>query len=166
MNIVNQLVIFISLIFLVGCNNNNTNHNFKKNDEGKPENVGKHKAAKRRLCFSKMEKDTVLLQIMISDSAVSGNLFYRLFEKDQNRGTIRGRMSGDTLIANYTFWSEGVRSERQVAFLIQDSVAVEGFGEIKEENGKIEFADPRTLNFAEGIVLQKTNCDESERIIF
>jgi hypothetical protein len=42
------------------------------------------------------------------DLSVVGNLCYRFFEKDKNDGTVIGKLQGDTLIADYTFMSEGV----------------------------------------------------------
>ncbi|MEO8853731.1 MAG: hypothetical protein ABI359_08130 [Ginsengibacter sp.] len=114
------------------------------------------------LCFSKMEKDTIFLQMAVHDSVVSGNLNYRLFEKDANSGKIKGKLYSDTLIADYTFKSEGIESVRQVVFLIKDSIATEGFGEMREENGRLIFTNVHDLNFQNGLILKKTDCTNNK----
>ena len=78
--------------------------------------------------------------------------------KDRNAGTLTGQMRGDTLLADYTFRSEGVESVRQVAFLTQDAGFVEGYGPVREQNGRMTFTNPNTLIFDTRRVLTKTNC--------
>ena len=64
---------------------------------------------------------------------------------------------GDTLRALYTFMSEGVESTRQVIFLKQDSLLIEGIGDLKEENGRVVFDNVNSVEF-EGIVLVQSDC--------
>lgn len=69
-------------------------------------------------CYAYMgKKDTAFMHINIADSIVTGNLKYAIFEKDSNDGTLQGKLKNDTLLANYTFVSEGVESVREVVFL-------------------------------------------------
>ncbi|SKB55790.1 hypothetical protein SAMN05660293_01003 [Dyadobacter psychrophilus] len=114
----------------------------------------------RAACYAYItEKDSAFLQINItSDSMVNGDLEYKLFEKDQNRGKIDGRLHGDTLLANYKFMSEGVESTREVAFLRKDGNWVEGFGPAAEKNGSIQFSDRSKLDFAKGLVFKTAAC--------
>lgn len=112
-------------------------------------------------CFLyKTAKDTVSLNLVLNGDTVNGVLSYKFYEKDANRGTISGAFKGDTLIADYTFQSEGVESVRQVVFLKTVDGLEEGFGEIMDVAGKSIFKDIKTLKFSEGLKLLKTDCLE------
>ena len=99
-----------------------------------------------------------MLHANIGDSAVTGNLYYNFYEKDKNNGTITGKMKGDTLIADYTFMSEGTQSIREVAFLLTDSTAKEGYGEMQQQNNKMTFASPAKISFDKSFILSKKEC--------
>lgn len=92
-------------------------------------------------------KDTATMQLRINGEEITGFLDYHIYEKDANKGTLAGEMKGDTLIAEYTFDSEGLRSVREIVFLKKDGKLYEGYGPIKEEKGKIRFENPGTLKF-------------------
>lgn len=103
-------------------------------------------------------KDSVAMNISINDNTVTGELEYYFYEKDSNSGTVRGTIKGDTLFADYSFISEGTGSVREVAFLKKGSNWVEGFGDMKENNGKMIFTDKSTLQFNGNIVLTEVRC--------
>ena len=112
-------------------------------------------------CYSAIiKKDTVSMGLNIKgNQIISGTLSYKFFEKDKNKGTLVGEMKGDTLIANYTFMSEGVSSIRQVAFLKKGNTFVEGYGDVVDDNkGKVTFKDPKELKFDGNIVLLQVDC--------
>ncbi|RYD74190.1 MAG: hypothetical protein EOP53_18770 [Sphingobacteriales bacterium] len=103
--------------------------------------------------------DTFTLQLKITDSAgVEGTLKYGFKEKDKNAGTIAGMMYGDTLIADYHFLSEGTTSVREVAFLVTDKEAIEGYGDMEDKNGKLVFKDSHKLSFGKGVTMAKVAC--------
>jgi hypothetical protein len=104
-------------------------------------------------------RDTVSMKIHAKGEEYSGDLSYNLFEKDRNKGTFGGEMKGDTLITEYTFDSEGMRSVREAVFLKKDGKLYEGFGEVLEKEGKTVFKDRSKLNFGGAIVLEKTACN-------
>ncbi len=111
-------------------------------------------------CFAGITgKDTVKLEININDSIVKGNLSYKRYEKDSNTGTIEGILKGDTLLADYTFMSEGQQSAREIIFLIKDSIAIEGYGDMEEKNGKMIFKNPSQIPFEKGGALRKVACE-------
>ena len=112
------------------------------------------------VCYATTGKDTVLLKLNISDSSVKGSLIYHLYQKDKNTGTIEGKLYGDTLITNYQFFSEGIKSIRQVAFLIKSQFITEGYGDVEEKNGRIVFKDPKSLDFKNGLILKRVDCDQ------
>lgn len=104
-------------------------------------------------------KDSIFLKVETFPNVVTGILSYNLFEKDKNNGTIDGVMKGDTLIAEFTFKSEGMSSIRQVAFLIKNNTATEGYGEVVEKNGKMIFKDIHGLDFTKGMKLHVVDCE-------
>jgi len=81
-----------------------------------------------------------------------------LYEKDSNKGKLEGKLYGDTLIADYKFISEGIESIRQVAFLIKDSMAIEGYADIEQKDGKTVFKNLKSLDFKHGLSLTKIDC--------
>ncbi|MCJ8163401.1 hypothetical protein MKJ04_01005 [Pontibacter sp. E15-1] len=110
-------------------------------------------------CYQYLQgNDTVSLRLVQTGLLVTGDLTYNLFEKDKNRGTIKGAFAGDTLFADYTFQSEGMESVREVAFLKQNSALAEGYGEIKEIDGKMRFTDKSQLSF-EHVQLRIIPCE-------
>jgi hypothetical protein len=155
--------IFSFLVFalLFSCNN-------EQNPAKQPNQMENDSIAARVLtgsllgefCYSYTnKKDSVLLHANIGDSAVTGNLYYNFYEKDKNNGTITGKIKGDTLLADYTFISEGKQSVREVAFLLTDSTAKEGYGEMIEKNNKMVFANPKNVSFNNSFILIKENCN-------
>ncbi|URC10879.1 hypothetical protein [Flavobacterium sp. B183] len=93
-----------------------------------------------------------------SHQEVNGKLSYNISGKDKNEGALIGNMKGDTLIADYTFISEGVTSVREVAFLKKDGAFIEGYGDVIEANGKFSFKDKKQLKFDQKNVLTKVDC--------
>ncbi len=102
--------------------------------------------------------DTVRLNLSQQDSVVTGTLLYQLAGKDRNTGTLRGQMRGDTLLARYTFQSEGQESVREVAFLAKDGGFAEGYGDVQEQNGAMVFTPGAFLTFETDRVLTKEAC--------
>lgn len=104
------------------------------------------------------EADTVSLKLTHDGDSVSGYLDYRLKEKDKNTGTIKGKMNGNILIAEYTFFSEGVQSTRQVAFKLDGDSFFEGYGESYNQNDKAYFRNTDALNFEGSMELAEVAC--------
>jgi hypothetical protein len=112
--------------------------------------------AAEQLCYIYFKNmDTVKMTIAIQDKNVSGELMYKLFEKDRNYGQLKGTLSGDTIIAAYAFASEDIKSVREVAFLKKGASLVEGFATMDSTGTR--FSSHRDLTFS-GIELQKTAC--------
>lgn len=114
-------------------------------------------------CFAlRNGKDTIELNFNVnSHQEVNGNLRYTLYEKDKNQGIINGNMVGDTLIADYTFNSEGVSSVRQVIFLQREGVLIEGYGDVIQTNDKVSFKNKKTLKFDVKNTLLKVDCNNN-----
>jgi hypothetical protein len=103
-------------------------------------------------------KDTVRLTLATTQPTVTGQLTYHYLAKDRNQGTIQGTMHGDTLLATYTFQSEGIQSVREVAFVRRGPGFVEGYGNIAEHNGQLIFERPLALQFDTKRVLAPVSC--------
>lgn len=103
-------------------------------------------------------KDTIQANLVVQSENVNGDLMYKLFEKDKNTGKLSGRISGDTLIADYTFMSEGTESVRQVVFLRKNKTLLEGYGESEEKDGKMVFKSMKDLNFTSSLQLLEVPC--------
>ncbi|MDQ6529372.1 hypothetical protein [Flavobacterium sp. LHD-85] len=93
-----------------------------------------------------------------SHQEVNGKLSYNLVGKDKNEGTLIGNMKGDTLVADYTFNSEGVSSVREVVFLQKDGAFIEGYGDVATANDKVSFKDKSKLKFDAKNTLVKVDC--------
>lgn len=106
--------------------------------------------------------DSVWLKTEVFPNVVTGILKYRISGKDRNSGTIEGKFYGDTLIADYSFHSEGRLSVRQVAFLLRDSSLVEGYGDTEEQDGKFIFSNIHEIDFSRGLKLQRISCVEND----
>lgn len=119
-------------------------------------------------CYASLTgSDSIWLKVEVFPNVVTGVLNYNISGKDKNAGTFDGKLYGDTLVADYSFYSEGRLSVRQVAFLIKDSSVVEGYGDIQEQNGKFVFNNVSTIDFSKGLRLQKISCvdhDEQFRV--
>lgn len=103
-------------------------------------------------------KDTANMQLRINGEEVTGFLDYHIFEKDANKGTLSGEMKGDTLIADYTFDSEGMRSVRELVLLKKEGKLYEGYGPVKEDKGKYIFENRGKLKFDNTIVFSPIPC--------
>lgn len=112
-------------------------------------------------CFEYIaNKDTVTISLGLTETKVAGSLSYKLYEKDKSRGTIVGEMKGDTLIADYTFFAEGVTSVSEVVFLKRNNQLIQGFGETATSEGKQVFKNRNTLDFNDSLVLTAVECKE------
>lgn len=104
-------------------------------------------------------KDSVFLKTEKFPNVVTGTLEYKNYEKDSSKGELEGKMSGDTLIAQYRFSSEGTTSISQVVFLIKGDSAYEGFGEMEEKDGVMVFKNLNEIKFDTTLILNQTNCN-------
>ncbi|MGN6354327.1 MAG: hypothetical protein ACTHLB_13110 [Parafilimonas sp.] len=153
-----------NLLFLlmtcVACNNDGSETN-NGADTIKDYDTGTSSPAETiSECYENINgKDTVFLSIFSQSKVITGSLVYNYYEKDKNSGTIKGNMYGDTLIADYIFSSEGITSTREVAFLKRESAFIEGYGDMREEGGKMVFTNRSSLSFS-GKPLRMVNCKE------
>lgn len=154
------LVLAAFSLIMASCNNENK----EKHDANKAQITAKSPDTELKIngndCYVYLKnRDTATLKINVEGNNLVGELNYRLFEKDSNKGQIVGQIKGDTIIAEYTFSSEGMKSVREVAFLKKpDGNLYEGTGEAIEKNGKMVFKDHSAMTFDGSIIFTKTDC--------
>ncbi|WP_051259647.1 hypothetical protein [Epilithonimonas tenax] len=104
-------------------------------------------------------KDSMFLSYKITNSNVTGKLIYKNFEKDSNAGDITGKVAGDTLRVNYRFASEGSVSEREIYFLQNSGVLLEGIGVYADPGAsRLVYSSPKAINYSKGRRLAPADC--------
>lgn len=153
----NKIIVLALVSAVLYCCKKEDKH--QTTDEMKSEVPQKAQAAIAE-CYEYIQgKDTIQANLVVQNSSVSGDLIYKLFEKDKNSGKVVGTITGDTLLAEYTFMSEAAESTRQVVFLRKNKTLIEGFGASVEKEGKTVFKEIKSLNFTSGIVLNEIPCN-------
>jgi IMP cyclohydrolase len=153
-----RFYIIISALVFCACGNNNTATDSVGTDTAQSSQtihtnvkdtiVTSAKPLVLNGCYQMvLKQDTATLHLTVRDTTVTGDLVYDWQQKDRNTGTLQGVLRNDTIYADYHFQSEGTASVREVIFKIQDSVLVQGFGDITEQNGKVVFQDRSRLQF-------------------
>ena len=146
------------VVFLLSCNDSSNSSANGPVESIAPAAVGTSS------CYQAItDKDTIDLHLTINGTNVSGELSYNLLEKDKNKGTLQGEMSGDTIFASYNFMSEGTESVREVAFIKKGDNLIEGFGPVEDRNGKMFFKDHSSLVFNNANLLNKIECSSSTK---
>lgn len=144
-------LILPALLLTLGCTSETT-----EQAEDQPQTT---EVQETSACYASVTAaDSVSLRLVNTNGDITGELTYNNYEKDDNRGTIMGQMHGDTLLADYTFMSEGTQSVRQVAFLKKGDGFVEGYGDAEERDGKMIFTNTTALDFGPGTVFEKVPC--------
>lgn len=150
------LTIAITGFLFFSCNSDSTQKTENKTQE---EEMPSPAVSDTAICYTfDNGKDKITMQITNSNNTVTGDLAYNYFEKDKNAGTIKGEMHGDTLLALYTFMSEGKESKREVAFLKKDDKIIEGYGTVNPTSGEPDLTDRSSIKFDNTFALQKTDC--------
>jgi hypothetical protein len=159
-----KIIALLTIIACVACNDNTPSDKIAPAPPDTPVLGKKEPPAPIETCYAKLSnKDTIQLRLSVNGSNVTGSLLYKIYEKDSNKGQLQGTMRGDTLIAHYTFQAEGTESVREVAFLLKDSTATEGFGKVEEKNGRMVFTNPLDLSFGKSMVLKQIPCGDIAR---
>ncbi len=155
------LVLFLADILIASCNNEPKKSTETTTAEDTVKTVENKIMIPASSCYSSITvKDTITLKVEVFPNVVTGKISYKFFQKDSNKGEFDGHLHGDTLLADYKFMSEGKLSSRQVIFLIKDSVAIEGYGNMEVKDGNIVFKNVKDVSFEKGLKLEKVECGE------
>jgi hypothetical protein len=155
-----KILASIFIITLLACNNGDD----KKAEVADSTNTAVNTDTARnaieipgKQCFQRvMKQDTIAIELFIRDTSVSGNLIYNLYEKDRNKGSFKGSIHNDIILADYTFASEGKNSVRQVIFKLKDSALTEGYGETLLKDGKFIFKDTSKVQYTQ--IFEQVSC--------
>lgn len=151
--------LFFFLVVSIGvCSSCNNTSETKDVTDAKDNSAATSNTTTTQCYLGLPGKDSIFLQLHIDNDKVSGDLEYKRFQKDRNKGTIEGIFRGDTLLADYAFMSEGIISVREVIFLKKGDVLIEGFGDVEEKNKKMVFKNTGEVKFDEAMLLKQSNC--------
>src|SRR5690554_5318875 len=155
----------VIMFLLVACNNGNQKTTDQQGQEIRQENQDEKTIAAGPSCYLfATDRDTVYLKLNPPvNGRVTGDLNYDFFERDGNTGFIEGEIHGDTLIADYTFLSEGLISVREVGFLLEEDQVMEGYGDVEEKDGRMVFWHKDSLDFSNGLVMPEVPCDQIDQ---
>jgi hypothetical protein len=96
------------------------------------------------LCFQQiMNLDSTFLQLIFTDSLVTGELAVLPFEKDRARGTLNGIRSGNEITADWQRSGEGITQSYQVIFTLEGDSISWWEGERIQKDGKWILNDPQ-----------------------
>lgn len=159
----NQSIVLLGWMFalLTAC----SNPNHSEQEEGEQAIVQenpKEEMLRGPSCYLyATDRDTVYLVLNPPVAGkVTGDLSYDFFERDGNIGFIEGEVQGDTLIADYTFLSEGMVSVREVGFLLGEDHVMEGYGDVEQVDGRMVFWHKDSLDFSNGLVMPRISCEQ------
>ncbi len=154
--------LFCVSLFTIACNGKTSDQSKIETKEppvGEVKNTRPTNQGNEADCYRYFgNKDSIYLQLSEVYGMMTGMLLVKNYQKDQNLGTLQGKMMGDMLIAEYSFKSEGKMSVRQVAFRKKGDAFIEGFGEVQDVNGKTVFKDVKNLKFDDSRVFSKVPC--------
>lgn len=134
---------FLILSLVITCIVSSCDKNRKVNPENEIQKFTEMKHLERIECYGFLkERDTIYLALHIkNDTIIKGDLSYSLFEKDSQKGSLIGKLKGDSLFANYSFTSEGKESEREVFFLRTGNGFMEGTTKTIQKHNKMVFTN-------------------------
>ncbi|MEK7586145.1 MAG: hypothetical protein AAB477_02880 [Patescibacteria group bacterium] len=100
-------------------------------------------------CYvAKLGNDVYSLKIDSEVSGVvSGALSYNNYQKDSSSGPFNGTFNNDILLADYSFYSEGMLSNSQVVFKKSGDSFIQGFGSVEVVNNKNIFKDVTSVTY-------------------
>lgn len=151
----------LSIILLLGavfaaCGNDNQGGESKADTSAGVEEITPFRSTDISGFYSyEKNGDTVSMHLNLQGDSVMGQLVYAFKEKDLNSGSFKGVVEDSILLATYEFESEGIQSSREIAFKLDGKLAIEGYGEVREQGTGFKFRDPEQLEFGKGIVLEK-----------
>lgn len=157
-----------SVAFIIACNNpKGTKVSLDVVDSLGSESTDtiRNSSVKLQPCYlATIGKDSAFLKVSVLDSTrVSGELHYKFKEKDSNSGEFKGVIKSDTLTIDYTFMSEGVKSVREITFLVRDEQIIEGIGDYREEAGKMRYQNRALIDYTgKSYVFLPSDCSKSK----
>lgn len=109
------------------------------------------------LCFEeKIGKDLTTVRLTIEGNDVIGSMEWLPWEKDQARGTLKGKKNGNEIVANYDYMIEGSNQSEEKIFVLEGDKLLIKTGELQDKNGKLVLKNPAKATV--GQTLKKVAC--------
>lgn len=144
------------LLFLSGCGQHSTKTESTTTADSSTSTSVSGAAQPDTICFRQVvDRDSTLLQLVIKDSIVTGELSVLPFEKDRARGSIRGTRTNNQILADWQRSGEGVTQAYEVVFTLKGDSVTWREGERVEKQGKLVLKNPEQ---GYEYVLMKTDC--------
>ncbi|MDA9554603.1 hypothetical protein N9R54_00075 [Pelobium sp.] len=139
MKLIHPISLLLVVVVAAACNQEakktTNNHSLTEKSIPQKDNLSITENSK---CFlAVVGKDSAFLSLEKHGEQVKGTLKYQFTEKDKTDGTLEGQLDKDTLNVGYNYFSEGVKSSRNLKFLLssdkiyeiyKNSIAKEGEG--------------------------------------
>ena len=145
--------LLIPIVFIFAACNSETN---KQSDVIVEKEIPKKELSG---CYEMIiSKDSAFMNLKVDGNIVTGDLEYKRFEKDSNKGTFTGTYKNGIIDIWFNFQSEGVISVRQEMFKVMGESIIEGYGDVKQTGDTVIFAYPQTLKYEENHPFLKVEC--------
>lgn len=151
------VLLTFALVTVVSCKNNTKTENQSVTEENTVMEASQKSTLETGCYEYKSDDNNIKMKITEVNENVMGDLHISYAEKDDNQGKFVGMLNGNKLIGTYTFNSEGIKSSREIAFLVKDNQLIEGYGDLNEEGTK--FKDVNTIKYTSTMPLTKVDCD-------
>lgn len=115
-----------------------------------------------KVCYIAVdESDTVLLTITDKRKSIEGNLTFNYTNGITYKGTLKGLMHGDTLLADYNFTTgDGKWRRNPLALLKRNGGLILGVGIMETAWGRNYFAKAQPIDYDKGrFIFKEVNCE-------
>jgi hypothetical protein len=154
-----KIAFYCSFIFALGaCQSKNADTNTTDSSSSGADTVATAtQPATQTLCFEeKVGKDLTTVKLTIEGDNVIGSMEWLPWEKDQARGTLKGKKNGNEIIADYDYMIEGSNQSEEKIFVLEGDKLLVKSGELEDKNGKLVMKDPAKATI--GQTLTKVAC--------
>lgn len=154
-----KIVFYCSFIFaLSACQSKNAETGTSDSTASNADTVATAtQPAAETLCFEeKVGKDLTTVRLTIDGNNVIGSMEWLPWEKDQARGTLKGKKNGNEIIADYDYMIEGSNQSEEKIFILEGNKLLVKSGELEDKNGKLVLKDPAKATI--GQTLTKVTC--------
>lgn len=152
-----RLYLLTIFIFINSCSKRATNEEASNKMDSVTEVHSSVNALLGNSCFRQvMNHDTIILQLMIQGSGVTGELAVKPFEKDKAQGTISGTLINNQIHADWQRSGEGIIELHEVVFMLSGDTVTWREGERVQKQGKWILKNPA---HGHEYVLTKIKCE-------
>jgi len=164
MTIFKRIILLLLIAFqLAGCNNDPSVGSAKSDTlQSKRMNHSDSSLAERQSlnCYRfVLKRDTILLQLRQTGDSISGVMSFDNYQKDSSHGDINGHSNKDTIYVLYKFFSEGMRSVMEIAFLKSGSSLIRRIGTMVNKNDTVLYKSHNAISYQAGQKLDMVPCD-------